>query len=88
MSEQKTINREILKEMIDCVKREVKMRYVVYPKRVLNGTMTESEAEKEKKLMFLVQISLQKIYDGTAPKEVQATLFDTNQYKKVHIQTI
>ena len=79
------INREKLKELIDCVKREVKMRYVVYPHRITSGKMTEAEAEKEKKQMYTVQILLQKIYDGTAPEKVQqiaqGVLFDTELYK-------
>lgn len=68
--------------MIDCVKREMSLRYAVYPKLIANGKMKPEEAEKEKKLMYLVQISLQKIYDGTAPKEVQQSLFNTKQYTK------
>ncbi len=78
------INREILKKMIDCVKREVSLRYAVYPKLIANNKMTFEKAEEEKKLMYLVQISLQKIYDGAAPKEIQQSLFDTNKYKRTN----
>ena len=74
------MDKDKLKEMIDCVKREVSLRYIVYPKRVRAGKMKQEDAEKEIKLMFLVQKSLQKIYDGLAPKEVQNSLFDTTQY--------
>ena len=76
------VDRELLKQMIDCVSREVSMRYAVYPKRVAAGKMTADEAEKEKRLMYGVKKALQKIYDGTAPAEVQQALFDTELYKK------
>lgn len=76
------MKKPLLKEMIECVKREVGMRYKVYPKLVANGKMTQEEADKEKKLMYLVQLSLQKIYDGKAPEEVQATLFDLKAYEE------
>lgn len=76
------VDRELLKQMIDCVSREASMRYAVYPKRVAAGKMTADEAEKEKRLMYGVKKALQKIYDGTAPIEVQQALFDTELYKK------
>lgn len=76
------MNKQLLKEMIDCVKREVGMRFKVYPKLISIGKMTPEEAEREKKLMYLVQISLQKIYDGKAPEEVQAALFDVKEYQE------
>ncbi len=76
-----TIDYELLKEMIDCVKREVSFRYAVYPRRVAMGKMTEAEKLKEIHLMYGVQIALQKIYDGQAPKEVQNVLFDMAEYK-------
>lgn len=75
------MDKEKLKEMIDCAKREVKCRYSVYPKLVKSGRMTQDEADKEIKLMYLIQLSLQKIYDGEAPKTVPNALFDTNKYK-------
>lgn len=64
------INRELLKEMIECVKREVSLRYAVYPKLIAQNKMSEEKAEKEKRLMYLVQISLQKIYDNSKVKEI------------------
>lgn len=76
------LNKEILAEMIACVKREVSLRYSVYPKLVAQKKMTVEEAEKEKRLMYLVQKSLQKIYDGDAPKEIQQALFDTSSFEK------
>ena len=82
MSEEKELNKELLKEMIDCVKREVGYRYVVYKRLIAAGKMSEEKAEKEQKLMYLVQLTLQKIYDGNAPKPVQQALFDTALYKK------
>jgi hypothetical protein len=75
------INYELLQEMIDCVKREVSLRYSVYPRLIKSGKMTPQQAEKEKALMYGVQKCLQKIYDGTAPRPVQAALFDTAIYK-------
>lgn len=81
MPEQKTINYELLYKMIECVKREVAMRYKVYPGRVKAGKMTQQEAETEQKLMYQVQLTLQKIYNGQAPETVQKALFDTDIYK-------
>ncbi len=80
--EEKELNKELLKEMIDCVKREVKYRHIVYPKLVANGKMKQDDADKQKKLMYLVQITLQKILDGNAPKPVQQALFNTAIYKQ------
>lgn len=82
MAETPTIDRVLLKEMIACVKREVALRYSVYPKLIAKGKMSEEKAEKEKKLMYLVQISLQKIYDGNVPKGEQQALFNTQLYQK------
>ena len=82
MSEEKELNKELLLKMINCVKREVKFRHIVYKKRVAAGSMKQEEADEEKKLMYLVQLTLQKIYDGNAPKPVQQALFDTALYKK------
>lgn len=76
------INYELLQEMISCVKREVAMRYRVYPKWVKEGKMTEQTAEKEKALMYGVQKALQKIYDGTAPKPVQQRFINAQDYIK------
>lgn len=76
------INYELLQEMINCVKREVAMRYRVYPKWVREGKMTEQTAEKEKALMYGVQKALQKIYDGTAPKPVQQQFINAQDYIK------
>lgn len=58
------INYKLLQEMINCVKREVAMRYKVYPKWI-RDRITEQTIEKEKALMYWVQKALQKIYDGT-----------------------
>ena len=78
----KVIDYELLGEMIDCVKREVGLRYAVYPKLIASGKMTKEQAEKEKRLMYAVLRCLQKIYDGKAPGEVQQALFNTELYKK------
>ena len=76
------INYELLQEMINCVKREVAMRYRAYPKWVREGKMTEQTAEKEKALMYGAQKALQKIYDGTAPKPVQQQFINAQDYIK------
>lgn len=78
----KVIDYELLGEMMDCVKREVGLRYAVYPKLITSGKMTKEQAEKEKRLMYAVQRCLQKIYDGKAPAEVQQALFNTELYRK------
>jgi len=74
------INYDLLKDMIDCVKREVKMRYAVYPGRVRNGKMTNDEMLRECQLMYAVQKALQKIYDGTAPAPVQQSFLNAQEY--------
>lgn len=76
------IDYELLGQMIDCVSREVSLRYAVYPKRVAAGKMTAEEAQREQRLMYGVKKALQKIYDGKAPLQVQQALFDTEIYKK------
>lgn len=76
------IDFELLQQMIDCVKREVKMRYAVYPGRVKAGRMTADEAQKEQILMYAVQKALQKIYDGTAPIPVQQSFLNAQDYIK------
>lgn len=35
------INYSLIKEMIDCVSREVSLRFAVYPKRIYAGKMTK-----------------------------------------------
>lgn len=76
------INYELLEQMINCVKREVKLRYAVYPKRIKSGLMTQKEATREQQLMYAVQKALQKIYDGTAPKPVQLAFLNSQDYIK------
>ena len=78
---EKELNRELLKKMIECVKREVGYRYSVYKRLVASGKMSEEKAKEEQKLMYLVQISLESIYNGNAPKPVQQALFDTALYQ-------
>lgn len=74
------IDFELLQEMINCVKREVKLRYAVYPGRVKAGKMDSTEALKEQQLMYAVQKALQKIYDGTAPIPVQQSFLNAQDY--------
>lgn len=76
------IDYELLGQMIDCVSREVSLRYAVYPKRVATGKITAEEAQREQRLMYGVKKALQKIYDGKAPLQVQQALFNTEIYKK------
>lgn len=74
------IDYDLLLQMINCVKREVKLRYAVYPGRIRAGKMTEEEAQKEQRLMYGVQIALQKIYDGSAPAPVQQSFINAQDY--------
>ena len=74
------IDFKLLQEMINCVKREVKLRYAVYPARVKAGKMTPDEEIKEQRLMYAVQKALQKIYDGTAPLPVQQSFINAQDY--------
>jgi hypothetical protein len=74
------INFELLQEMIDCVKREVKMRYAVYPARVRNGKMTNDEMIRECQLMYAVQKALQRIYDDNVPAPVQQSFLNAQEF--------
>lgn len=76
------INYPLLKEMIDCVSREVSLRVAVYPKRIQSGKMTKEQANREIRLMRLIKASLQKIYDNKAPKSVQGAFFDAKEFEK------
>ncbi len=78
--EEKKIDFALLEEMINCAKREVQMRYKVYPYWVKTGKMSADKAEKEKALMYAIQKALQKIYDGTAPRPVQQSFLNTQEY--------
>lgn len=75
-----TINYPLLKEMIDCVAREVSLRFAVYPKRVQAGKMTKEQADREIQLMQMIKNSLKKIYDKKAPETVQQAFFDTKDF--------
>ena len=76
------LDRKMLFELIDCVKREVSMRYRVYPKRIAAGYMTEEQAKKEHELMYKVQILLQNVYNGNVSQGVQQSFIDTQEYIK------
>ena len=76
------IDFDLLQAMINCVKREVKLRYAVYPGRIKAGKMSADEALKEQQLMYAVQKALQKIYDGTAPAPVQQSFLNAQDYIK------
>ena len=76
------INYSLLKEMIDCVSREVSFRFAVYPKRIQAGKMTKEQADKEIHLMQLIKNSLKKIYEGQAPETVQQAFFDLKDFDK------
>lgn len=75
------INYPLLKEMFDCVSREVSFRFAVYPKRVQSGKMTKEQADKEIHLMQLIKNSLKKIYENKAPESVQQAFFNLDDYK-------
>lgn len=75
-----TINYPLLKEMIDCVAREVALRFAVYPKRVQIGKMTKEQADREIMLMLMIRNSLKKVYDKKAPQAVQQAFFDTKDF--------
>lgn len=74
------INYPLLKEMIDCVSREVSLRFAVYPKRIQAGKMTKEQADREIHLMQLIKNSLKKIYENKAPETVQQAFFDLKEY--------
>lgn len=74
------INYPLLKEMIDCVSREVSLRFAVYPKRIQSGKMTKEQADKEIKLMQMIKNALKKVYDGQAPETVQQVFFDLKEF--------
>lgn len=76
------MNYELLKQYIDCAKREMQMRQRVYPRFVASRKMKQETADKEIKLMAGIAATLQKIYDGKAPEEVQQALFDTKEFQK------
>lgn len=68
--------------MIDCVAREVSLRFAVYPKRVQAGKMTKEQADREIQLMQMIKNSLKKIYAKKAPETVQQAFFDTKDFDK------
>lgn len=70
------INYPLLKEMIDCVSREISFRYAVYPNRIKVGKMTQEQADREIQLMQMIKNSLKKVYEGNAPESVQQAFFD------------
>lgn len=76
------LDRKMLFELIDCVKREVSMRYRVYPKRVAAGYMTQEQAKKEQELMYKVQLLLQNVYNGNVTQGVQQSFINAQEYIK------
>ncbi len=80
------INYPLLKEMIDCVSREVSSRFAVYPKRIQSGKMTKEQADREIKLMQMIKNSLKKVYEGQAPAAVQQAFFDLQDYNKTNTE--
>lgn len=74
------INYPLLKEMIDCVSREISFRFAVYPKRVREGKMEKGTADREIQLMQMIKNALKKVYDGQAPESVQQAFFDLKEY--------
>ena len=76
------INYPLIKEMIDCVSREISFRFAVYPKRIQAGKMTKEQADREIQLMQMIKNSLKKVYEGQAPAAVQQAFFDLQDYNK------
>ena len=74
------LDRKMLFELIDCVKREVSMRYRVYPKRIAAGYMTEKQAKREQELMYKVQVLLQNVYNGNVTEGVQQSFINAQEY--------
>ncbi len=74
------INYPLLKEMIDCVSREVSLRFAVYPKRIQAGKMTKEQADREIQLMQMIKNSLKKVYEGKGPEIVQQAFFDLKEF--------
>lgn len=74
------INYPLIKEMIDCVSREVSFRFAVYPKRIQAGRMTKEQADREIQLMQIIKNALKKVYEGQAPESVQQAFFDLKEY--------
>ena len=75
------INYPLLKEMIDCVSREISFRFAVYPKRIREGKMEKETADREIQLMQMIKNSLKKVYEGQAPESVQQAFFNLEDYK-------
>lgn len=76
------MNKDTLEKMIKCAKREVTQRKKVYPRLVANGKMKQEDADYEIKMMLLIVVSLEKILNGTAEKQVQQALFNVKEYEK------
>jgi hypothetical protein len=55
--------RVTLNEQIACIKRELAFRKIVYPKNVVNGKMTQAEADQELHRMQAVLTTLVKLTD-------------------------
>ena len=75
------INYPLLKEMIDCVSREISFRFAVYPKRIREGKMEKETADREIQLMQMIKNSLKKVYEGQASAAVQQFFFNLEDYK-------
>lgn len=60
------MNRELLKEYVECAKRETRLRRSVYPRLIDSGKMTKEQADKEIHLMQVIKNSLKK-YMKTKP---------------------
>lgn len=70
-------------DMVECVKREVKMRERVYPRWVSAGKMTQKKADFELDTMRNVLEHLQdylKEFDIEEENDKQGSLFDDKYY--------
>lgn len=78
-----TINYPLLKEMIDCVAREVALRFAVYPKRVQAGKMTKEQADREIQLMQMIRNSLKKSLRQKSPSSCSAGFFKFGRFPQI-----
>lgn len=79
------LDRKMLFELIGCAKREVSLRYRVYPKRIVAGYLTQADADREIKLMKTIQALLENVYNEQFPEPIQQSFLNAQEYiKKEH----
>jgi hypothetical protein len=50
-----------LDEMIDCVDRELRLRAIVYPRRVADKRLSQAKADREVELMRAIRAELERL---------------------------